>query len=185
MGVDSGYNNPKTTKKPKQKPNPKPKPSGKAGRYAAQGKDKAVGQTGWDSVARDDLRDAVKSSLRGFDVTVQVKPGAAKKNKASIAKARSAGVNVVVAKGQQYLKSAGSRDPGTGLRIGYVAGTSARAQRAVAQGAAVAKRFAGYKPRLAAERAKNPTATSVSIQMTPEEKKTLKKFYRKGKYGEG
>ena len=98
MGVDSGYNDQKTTKKPK--PKPKPKPSGKTGRYAARGKDKAVGQTGWDSVARDDLRDAVNSSLRGFDVTVQVKPGSAKKNKASIAKARSAGVNVVVAKGQ-------------------------------------------------------------------------------------
>ena len=182
MGVDSGYNDQKTTKKPK--PKTKPKPSGKTGRYAAKGKDKAVGQTGWDSVARDDLRNAVKSSLRGFDVTVQVKPGAAKKNKASIAKAKSAGVNVVVAKGQQYFKSAGSRDPETGLRIGYVAGTSARAQRAVAQGAAISKRFAGYKPRLAAERAKNPGAKRVSIQMTPEEKKTLK-FYRKGKYGEG
>ena len=167
MGADSGYNDPKTTKKPKTKP--KPKPSGK---------------TGWDAIARDDLRSAVNSSLRGFDVTVQVKPGAAKKNKALIAKAKSAGVNVVVAKGQQYIKSVGSRDPVTGLRIGYVAGTSARAQRAVAQGAAVAKRFAGYKPRLAAERAKNPGAKRVSIQMTPEEKKTLK-FYRKGKYGEG
>jgi hypothetical protein len=154
----------------------------KVGRYAAQGKDKAVGQTGWDSVARDDLRDAVKSSLRGFDVTVQVKPGAAKKNRASIAKARSAGVNVVVKKGKQSFSSSGSRDAATGLRIGYTAGTSARAQRAVAQGAAISKRFAGYKPRLEAARKANPDARKISIDMTKEEKKTLKSFYRKGKY---
>ena len=151
-------------------------------RYAAQGKDKAVGQTGWDSVARDDLRNAVKSSLRGFDVTVQVKPGAAKKNRESIAKARSAGVNVLVKKGQQFFSSSGSRDAATGLRIGYTAGTSARAQRAVAEGAAISKRFAGYKPRLDAARKANPGASQVSIDMTKEEKKTLKSFYRKGKY---
>lgn len=154
----------------------------KVGRYAAQGKDKAVGQTGWDSVARDDLRDAVKSSLRGFDVTVQVKPGAAKKNRASIAKARSAGVNVIVKKGKQFFSSSGSRDTATGLRIGYTPGTSARAQRAVAQGAAISKRFAGYKPRLEAARKASPDASKVSIEMTKEEKKTLKNFYRKGKY---
>jgi hypothetical protein len=154
----------------------------KVGRYAAQGKDKAVGQTGWDSVARDDLRDAVKSSLRGFDVTVQVKPGAARKNRASIARARSAGVNVIVKKGQQFYSAAGARDASTGLRIGYTPGTSARAQRAVAQGAAISKRFAGYKPRLEAARKANPDASKVSIEMTKEEKKTLKNFYRKGKY---
>lgn len=157
----------------------------KPGRYAAQGKDKAVGQTGWDSVARDDLRDAVKSSLRGFSVTVQVKPGAAKKNKASIAKAKAAGVNVVVAKGKQYFKSAGSRNPETGLRTGYVPGTSPREKRAVEEGAAIAKRFAGYKPRLEEARLANPNASRVRIMMTKEEKKTLKKSYRRGKFGEG
>ena len=154
----------------------------KIGRYAAQGKDKAVGQTGWDSVARDDLRDATKSSLRGFDTTVQLKPGAAKKNRASIAKARSAGVKVIVKKGQQFFSSAGSLDPSTGLRIGYTAGTSARAKSAIAQGAAISKRFAGYKPRLEAARKANPDAKKISIDMTKEEKKTLKSFYRKGKY---
>ncbi len=157
----------------------------KPGLFAAQGKDKAVGQTGWDSVAREDLRGAVKSSLRGFDITVQVKPGAAKKNRASIAKARAAGAKVIVAKGQQYFSSRGSMDTSTGLRIGYVPGTSARAQRAVAQGAAISQRFAGYKPRLEAARKASPGASKVSIDMTKEEKKTLKKFYRKGKYGEG
>ena len=105
----------------------------KGSRYAARGKDKAVGQTGWDSVARDDLRDALKSRALGFDVTVQVKPGSAKKNIRSIAKAKAAGVNVIVAKGQQYFKSAGAADPATGVRVGYTPGTSAREQRIVAE----------------------------------------------------
>jgi hypothetical protein len=144
-------------------------------------KNKPVGKTGWDAVARDDLRDAFKSSLRGFDVTVQIKPGAAKKNAALIKKAKSAGVNVVVKKGKQFYTSAGARSAETGLRIGYTPGTSARAQRAVAEGAATAKRFAGYKPRLLEARKANPGASEVSIQMTDEEKK----FYRKGKYKGG